>query len=937
MRIILFGFILFISACSSQKKEDCSKMILQALQEKNIDSLNYAVPLQLKMYEQEDSISAYIKLCSLITDTLIVWKQIHTAVRFAMLAASKETSSLADTSDKKMIGRISLNCVKEYFNFNYNDTCVSLAETAYRNAGSPAGQTNMCQNLGIMYHILGDKNKAALYYDLCYTGRLKLVNNNTSISTAKGNTLIAVAIINKLKFFNEYGEYDSTILYAGKALRLDSLQNKRIALLQAYLAEALFYTGNTGSAASMLQQTLQLLYKEDKTDDDIKNRLTAVLSVKAALLSRQKNYKASTACLQQALAENNFNSRYAGKVLQKIACNYTALGDADSAAWYAHLALRTVIKIDSTDIFSLPLTEDVYPENTIQESADALAEAFILKYNITDSIRYAAAAVKCYDISFTTENGLLNDYAYDVSKLVLLAESRRRSEKAIALCYRLLQKSNDTAWAQKAFEFAEGNKAVVLLQSLKQNMAANKLLQNDSAFQKLQSLKLQSAFAAKSIAENNQRDTSGNRLLIQKLNSLQNNILLSQSLLIKNNPAYKTILQIKDSVNMPLIKEKIIKDDTAALLEFFSGDSTQYAFIVSKNKPVQVIKYSSGLDTPINNYLQFFAKEDSIAANPKAYQAAAFRLFSILGLAATASQYHRLIIIPDGNFSFIPFESLLYKQTSSSSLKHLPYLIEQCNISYGFSASTLLKQTEQKENSSHSMLAMAPMFLQNKKGLAPLPGTADELAVVKSEMPEGNYLINNTATLDAFRQYCGNAAYIHLATHAFANTTGAEPQIEFADSTLYLNELYAMPLHANLAVLSACETGIGKLEKSEGAMSMARGFYYAGVPHIITSLWQVNDASVNGLFKTFYAAARNENYADAFHQSKIKYLQAEQSSEKYSPYYWAGLIFIGNDDEADAGNSLQWWFLLPAVVLFVYAGKKMIKRKAGVKHQQHIK
>ena len=388
---------------------------------------------------------------------------------------------------------------------------------------------------------------------------------------------------------------------------------------------------------------------------------------------------------------------------------------------------------------------------------------------------------------------------------------------------------------------------------------------------------------------------------------------------------------------MPLIKEKIIKDDTAALLEFFSGDSTQYAFIVSKNKPVQVIKYSSGLDTPINNYLQFFAKEDSIAANPKAYQAAAFRLFSILGLAATASQYHRLIIIPDGNFSFIPFESLLYKQTSSSSLKHLPYLIEQCNISYGFSASTLLKQTEQKENSSHSMLAMAPMFLQNKKGLAPLPGTADELAVVKSEMPEGNYLINNTATLDAFRQYCGNAAYIHLATHAFANTTGAEPQIEFADSTLYLNELYAMPLHANLAVLSACETGIGKLEKSEGAMSMARGFYYAGVPHIITSLWQVNDASVNGLFKNFYAAARNENYADAFHQSKIKYLQAEQSSEKYSPYYWAGLIFIGNDDEADAGNSLQWWFLLPAVVLFVYAGKKMIKRKAGVKHQQHIK
>lgn len=361
-------------------------------------------------------------------------------------------------------------------------------------------------------------------------------------------------------------------------------------------------------------------------------------------------------------------------------------------------------------------------------------------------------------------------------------------------------------------------------------------------------------------------------------------------------------------------------------LNFFWGDSAQYAFVVSKHQATQLIQYNPATISSVKNYLSFFTKEDSIATNPKGFAAAASTLFIQLGLKEISSQYRRIIIIPDADFSFLPFESLLTENTTTASLKNLTYLIKQCNISYGFSASTLLKQTEQKQNNNNFMLAMAPVFTQGQKGLTPLPGTASELNTVQGEMPEGNYFINEAATLSAFRQYSSNAAYIHLATHAFANTANAEPAIEFADSTLFLNELSVMPLHANLAVLSACETGIGRLEKSEGAMSMARGFYYAGVPHIITSLWQVNDESTKNLYKNFYASLSRENYATAFHISKIKYLQTEQSSEKYSPYYWAGLIFIGNNDSADTGSS-WWWVLLPVCVLLIYLAGKVGRKK----------
>ena len=215
-----------------------------------------------------------------------------------------------------------------------------------------------------------------------------------------------------------------------------------------------------------------------------------MLRVKALLLAGQHEFAKSNECLFTAyqIMQQRFRNRYTGKVLITLSNNFLALNKTDSAIFYAHKALSTVVKIDSVNIFSLPAIKDLYPENTIEESADALADAFVKKYGETNDIQFANASIDCYNISFAVENKLLNYYQYDDSKLAVLEESRNRSENAIGLCYKLLQKTKNKQWAQKAFEFAEGNKSTVLLQSLKKNIAANNLLQNDSLYQKLQSL-----------------------------------------------------------------------------------------------------------------------------------------------------------------------------------------------------------------------------------------------------------------------------------------------------------------------------------------------------------------------------------------------------------------------------------------------------------------
>ena len=94
-------------------------------------------------------------------------------------------------------------------------------------------------------------------------------------------------------------------------------------------------------------------------------------------------------------------------------------------------------------------------------------------------------------------------------------------------------------------------------------------------------------------------------------------------------------------------------------------------------------------------------------------------------------------------------------------------------------------------------------------------------------------IFNSTAaTLKQFEQSCSNSGIIHLATHVGAATDLAMPGIEFYDSTLYINRIYSMPLKARLVVLSGCETGMGSVSKTEGLMSLARGFSYAG-----TKMW----------------------------------------------------------------------------------------------------
>jgi CHAT domain-containing protein/tetratricopeptide (TPR) repeat protein len=144
---------------------------------------------------------------------------------------------------------------------------------------------------------------------------------------------------------------------------------------------------------------------------------------------------------------------------------------------------------------------------------------------------------------------------------------------------------------------------------------------------------------------------------------------------------------------------------------------------------------------------------------------------------------------------------------------------------------------------------------------------------------------------------------LHFATHSLLNPQHPElsgialslvdekgrPQ----DGFLRLTDLYNLKLNAELVVLSACQTAMGKKIKGEGIIGLTRGFMYAGAPRIVASLWDVNDLATAELMRRFYRSLLKEKLPPAA-ALRAAQLSLSKESRWAAPYYWAGFVMQGD-------------------------------------------
>ena len=327
----------------------------------------------------------------------------------------------------------------------------------------------------------------------------------------------------------------------------------------------------------------------------------------------------------------------------------------------------------------------------------------------------------------------------------------------------------------------------------------------------------------------------------------------------------------------------------------------------------------------------------------------------ILGpILAKVGTINELVIIPDAELNYLPFEALISTLPSSSNpaFDQLEYILNQYTINYEYSA-TLWWQYRQKQNNSIQLFAgFAPEYegtqllavrSSNALGLSGRSVAFQPLKYNQTEVEElagalnGKRVLGNAATESAFKAQASNYGILHLAMHAYVNDKNpnyshlvfAEEKDSTEDRFLYAYELYNMQLKANLAVLSACETGGGKLQLGEGVMSLSRAFKYAGVPNIVMSFWKADDFYTKNLMTEFYqflksGTPKNKALQEA---KKAQIAAAKDNKEAAHPYYWANFVLVGDAAPIQFGNPSQWkmWLIagfLLIIMALIYARRK---------------
>lgn len=547
------------------------------------------------------------------------------------------------------------------------------------------------------------------------------------------------------------------------------------------------------------------------------------------------------------------------------------------------------------------------------------ANAWKAFYESTREPGYLHNALQCYRRADEVAGLMRQEHSEQSSKLFWRYTTRPVYEQAIEACYLLGD-------AEQAFFFMEKSRAALLLDALLAGNARQAV--PDSIARRELQLKRR-LLAARESMEN-----GGDAA---QLLAAQDALERFVDELAENYPAYHGIrYNLKVSGTREVCSRLL--DEETQLVEYFLAEDFIYLLSFSPRSAPRLVR--APRDEAFAGQLQQVLAYLSGAgdAGPEAYQAMAYPLYQRLLEPVYEAQCRKMLLIPDGELAFLPFDALPKSQKQPGSFGQVDYLIRDHNIYYAYSA-TVLSNLVLHGEAAGDLLQIAPGFEQGERGLPPLAHIERGMGGL------GGYrlLSGDEATREQFLERASRAWLIHLTTHASTGTDEGDPRIEFIDQPLLLPELYAMELSAQLVVLDACQTNLGRIETGEGAMSLARGFAFAGASSLISSLWEVRDRYTAILFREFYQqllAGRSK--AEALRQAKLAYLGQAQTSAEKSPRHWAGFVYIGKDGAMELeqgsalfamirGNSWLWLGgLLLAVSLFIWGmGRRKARQAVG--------
>lgn len=549
-------------------------------------------------------------------------------------------------------------------------------------------------------------------------------------------------------------------------------------------------------------------------------------------------------------------------------------------------------------------------------------------------------------------------YITDESRIMLNQDIRSKLNEAFQVAAKLNVATGEASYIQDAFYFSEKSRASVLLSSIRKSDAMHLSGISDSIANKESGLREDLSLIQKLKYEEQQKsfpnDFRLNFLEKRQLDIIREIEQLS-SYIQQTYPDYNALALSTDVLALDEIQQKIKADET--LIAYVLGQPQAFAIVADKESSY-VIQLSntdsilSRTDHLLGQLQTDFGQH--VRADFDLFKETSHTLYTyLIADLKPVIKNKKLIIIPDGRLGYLPFELLVSDPQADArriDYRSLNYLIKDYAVSYQYSATIGFDNKPKRAKANGKLLAMVPDYTNfssvelaggTQVKLNKLPFAKSEAEAVLSHYA-GSMALGAEASKETFVRKAKDYSILHLAMHTVINDENPmysrlifQQQGDSLDSyAVGTYELFGLDLNASMAVLSACNTGYGKLRQGEGIMSLTRGFVHAGVPSIVMTNWEVNDQAGAQLMERFYSYLSDGLDKDlALQKAKTDFL-AQANQLKAHPYFWASYVIIGNTDpiELDKFNEnlliiLSAGLLIALIAFLSKAYRKRLKMR----------
>jgi len=743
----------------------------------------------------------------------------------------------------------------------------------------------------------------------------KALYGNKSISVAKNLNDIGI-IYNRKKKFNE------ALIYFKDAydIQIDILGENHpdIAGTCNNIGYILEYQGKHETSLKYYERAIEI---KTKTFGVNHPELAVYYNNIGINYYNNNNYEKALANYLKAVSilENNYGNKFAGiiRMYLNIADLYRKNNNFNKSLEYYQKSIAANVKdfkLDTSNYFLNPKIHNYLDINRLLYSLQGKTGVLDAIYKRDSLISDLELSVKTYLLCDSVISIARKQAVKQSDKINLGNQTKDIYQAVVIDLYQLAENTDKEKLKQNYYEnmfyFAEKNKAFILSQSVMSSDVTSFADVPIEIINKEKDIKNKISETEKLLIESSDEKNAEkyqDRLFVLNEKLRKFNKDLERDYPKYYNSKYKDVqLNIKD------LQSKL--DKNAAIRSYFSGDDVFIIFTITKDDiQVYSIDKPEDFDKKVKDFNKYITS--GYKSFFSLYLESANEFYNLLFPDKIPEGIEKITIIPDGLLGIIPFESLITEKYTGdiSDFKNYPFLIKKYQINYSYSAGLLLKSLniKRRRDNRKTWLGIAPVFNNvekmkiNNVEITVLPGSKKEIEDIAEIFIQKGDEVNSVTEKDATETFVKNEnlkdyKYIHIATHGVVNTD--EPNLSAIllypekgenDGVLYSGEIYNLELDADLTVLSACETGLGKISKSEGIIGLSRALLYAGSDNTIVSLWKVSDVSTHNLMVDFYnnLVENEDDRANALHKAKIKMIE---TSENFAhPFFWSPFVLIG--------------------------------------------